>query len=98
MAGCVFALLTMAIIGSLGWLWISRRYGKFVAWQAYNFVSAATNLLFFLPGQGSSWMVIFVSAANGIPVGGQFLTNAVTSDVIDYDNFLNGVRSEGAPA
>lgn len=96
MAGCVFALLTMAILGSIGWLWVSRKFGKFAAWQAYNFINAMTNLAFFLPGAGDSWMVIIIAGVNGIPVGGQFLTNAVTSDVIDYDEFLNGVRSEGA--
>jgi Na+/melibiose symporter-like transporter len=28
--------------------------------------------------------------------GGQFLVNTIMSDVIDYDEFLNGSRSEGA--
>lgn len=33
---------------------------------------------------------------NGIPVGGQFLTQSILADVIDYDEFLNGMRNEGS--
>lgn len=33
---------------------------------------------------------------DGLLAGGQFLVNTIMSDVIDYDEFLNGSRSEGA--
>jgi MFS/sugar transport protein len=96
MAAFVIILLVTAMLSSVGWLWLSKRFGKFAAWQAFNFVNAATNLSFFLLGEGDSYLVLAAGALNGIPVGGQFLVNTIMSDVIDYDEFLNGSRSEGA--
>lgn len=96
MAGFVFVLLMSAMLSSLFWLWLSRWIGKFRAWQTFNFVNAMTNLMFFRIGRGDSWLVIAAGALNGIPVGGQFLVNTIMADVIDYDEFLNGCRSEAA--
>jgi hypothetical protein len=36
----------------------------------------------------------FAAAMNGIPLGAKFLADAVLSDIIDYDEFLTGMRSE----
>lgn len=96
MAAFVFMLLSSAMVSSIFWLRLSRWVGKFYAWQTFNFVNAMTNLMFFLIGKGDSWLVIAAGALNGIPVGGQFLVNTIMADVIDYDEFLNGSRSEAA--
>lgn len=40
MALFVIILLVAAMISSIAWLWLARRAGKFVAWQAFNFVNA----------------------------------------------------------
>jgi len=96
MALSVFSLLLAAMVSSAGWLWLSGKLGKYKAWLVYNAVNAATNILFLWPEEGDPFYTIFVMGLNGIPVGGQFLINSITSDVIDYDEFLNGSRSEGA--
>ena len=37
----------------------------------------------------------FLPNDSGLPLGGQFLVDALLADVIDYDEFLNGTRNEG---
>lgn len=69
MALFVIILLVSAMIGSVGWLWLAKRIGKFGAWQAMNFVGAATNLTFFFIGEGQSYRVLAAGALNGVPVG-----------------------------
>ena len=69
MALFVIILLMSAMVSSVGWLWLSQRIGKFAAWQAMNFVNAATNLSFFLIGRGQSYRVLAAGALNGVPVG-----------------------------
>ena len=52
--------------------------------------------MFYFASEGDVKFVIFVSMLCGIPVGGQFLTDSILADTIDYDEFLNGTRSEGS--
>lgn len=155
MAAFVFGLLITAMAGSVLWLLISRKVGKFFAWQAFNALNAATNLIFLFAGEGDNYLIILAGFLNGLPVracfppkfepqsknkspnnvcvsstlrplrlagliaaahrvrcthaqgparyspthvqvGGQFLVNTIMADVIDYDEFLNGARSEAA--
>ena len=35
-----------------------------------------------------------MGAVNGLPMGAKFLQDAILADVIDYDEFLTGQRSE----
>lgn len=81
----VMGLLFAAMLSAPAWLYIGKRIGKYYAWMIYNVVSVVTNLLFFIPAEGDPMQTILVMAVNGIPVGGQFLTNSVLADVIDYD-------------
>ena len=46
--------------------------------------------------EGDPGQAIAIMALAGIPIGAQFLTNSILADVIDYDEFLNGSRSEGS--
>lgn len=69
MALFVIILLVSAMLASVGWLWLAGKIGKFGAWQAMNFVNAATNLSFFLIGKGQSYRVLAAGALNGVPVG-----------------------------
>ena len=56
---------------------------------------AATNLLFlFVFKNGSLYFLFFVAGLNGAPLGAKFLADSILSDVIDYDEFLTGMRSE----
>ncbi|CAD7697159.1 unnamed protein product [Ostreobium quekettii] len=92
----VMGLLITAMASAPVWLIASNKFGKYNAWILYNLVNVFTNLLFFIPAEGDPGQTIAVMMLNGIPVGGQFLTNSVLADVIDYDEFLNGSRSEGS--
>jgi len=96
MATCVFALLSMAMVFSPAWLWLSNKKGKYKAWLWYNVINVFTNILFIFASEGDPFLSIFISGLNGVAVGGQFLINSILADVIDYDEFLNGTRSEGA--
>ena len=82
MALSVFSLLLAAMLSSAGWLWVSNKVGKYKAWVIYNAVNALTNILFLWPAEGDPANTIFVMGLNGIPVGGQFLINSITSDVV----------------
>ena len=92
----VAALLVAALVSTPLWLKAANRYGKFHVWIFYNVVNIITNLLFFIPREGDPLYTIVVMGVNGIPVGGQGLIQSVLSDVIDYDEFLNGARSEAS--
>lgn len=81
----VMGLLVAAMISAPVWLLIGKKMGKYYAWMIYNIVSVVTNLFFFIPAEGDPMQTILVMIINGIPVGGQFLTNSVLADVIDYD-------------
>ena len=38
---------------------------------------------------------MFLSVLNAIPAGGAYLNDVFLSDIIDYDEFISGQRSEG---
>ena len=59
-------------------------------------VNCITNVLFLALGEGDNVQTLGIMVLNGIPVGGQFLITSILADVIDYDEFLNGVRNEGS--
>lgn len=61
---------------------------------AWSLTMALTNSLFFFVGKGDVMLCIIISGINGIPIGAKFLSDAILADVIDYDEFLTGARSE----
>ena len=104
------AILSIAIVGLFlsgfasipVWKIISNRGDKFYhigkrnAWLLYNLFMCLTNFLFIIIAPGQSVLLIIFMCLNGIPIGGQFLIMSIVSDVIDYDEFLNFSRNEGA--
>lgn len=70
MALSVFALLFAAMASSPLWLYLSQHTGKYFAWQVFNVVNAATNILFLWPSEGDPAFTVFTMLLNGIPVGG----------------------------
>lgn len=104
------AILSIAIVGLFLsgfasipiWKIISNRGDKFYqigkrnAWLLYNLCMCLTNFLFIIIAPGQSVLLICFMCLNGIPIGGQFLIMSIVSDVIDYDEFLNFSRNEGA--
>lgn len=76
------------------WLHLTKRLGKFRTWLAFNLTTAVTNGLFVFIGRGDPKMCMGLAVLNGFPSGAQFLTDSVVADVIDYDEFLTGTRSE----
>uniref|UniRef100_A0A061RIR5 Uncharacterized protein n=1 Tax=Tetraselmis sp. GSL018 TaxID=582737 RepID=A0A061RIR5_9CHLO len=93
--GAAAALLIAAVLASPLWLLLANKLGKYRAWALYNFANVVSNALLFIPGEGQNLALICIAAVNGIPIGGQFLVSSVLSDIIDYDEFLYGVRNEG---
>jgi Na+/melibiose symporter-like transporter len=76
------------------WYWLHLKIGKRKAWLLWSLVQAVTNLGFFGVYKGDVMTCIAVSALNGVPMGAKFLADSVLADVIDYDEFLTGARSE----
>jgi len=93
---CMISLLLAAMLSMPLWLALSNCIGKYPTWIGYNMLNAFTNILFVCAGEGDSWLCIFLTFLNGIPVGGQFLIDSILADTIGYDEFLNGCRSEGS--
>ncbi|KAK9837735.1 hypothetical protein WJX74_003939 [Apatococcus lobatus] len=91
----VMGLLLAGLLSCPGWLYLASRLGKYKTWLIQNFIGAATFLLFFLPREGDSVVVIMLMFLNGISLGGGFMAHSLMADVVDYDELLNGARSEG---
>ena len=89
------ALMGATIVSMPLWLWAASRFGKVNAWFAYNLITAITNGLFVMVSQGQPLLMTGLAFLNGLPNGAQFLTDSILADVIDYDEFLTGKRSEG---
>ena len=55
---------------------------------------AVTNSFYIFLGEGDVTACIVITAMNGLPFGAKFLADAILADIIDYDEFLSGARSE----
>ena len=90
----VVALIICALLFMPLWLFAAKRLGKRNAWLLWSFTTAITNTLFAFCGKGDYVSCIVFAGINGIPIGAKFLAEAILADVIDYDEFLTGARSE----
>ena len=45
-------------------------------------------------GAGDVWLCIGICFINGLPMGAKFLADMILADVIDYDEFMTGRRTE----
>jgi len=93
---CACATFLSAMLAMPLWLWLGKKIGKRYGWLAYNVANSVTCPWFFLLGEGDITGAILIAALNGAAFGGQFFVDSVTADVMDYDEFLNGDRVEGA--
>ena len=89
------ALMSATIISTPFWLWVTGKLGKNKTWLTFNLITALTNGLFVFVGEGEPKLVVLFAFFNGLPNGASFLTDSIVADVIDYDEFLTGSRSEG---
>lgn len=90
----VVALLFGALAFTPMWLLISRFAGKRNTWLFWSFTNGATFLCYAVVGAGDVYLCVIMSVFNGAPMGAKFLADAIMADVIDYDEFLTGTRSE----
>ena len=91
----LIALMGATILSMPCWLALAGKVGKFRAWLVYNMFTAVTNGLFVFVGKGDPKLCVALAFLNGLPNGAQFITESILADVIDYDEFLTGQRSEG---
>jgi len=92
-AGVTF-LLIAALVACPIWLFVLKKVGKVKAWLLWSCTMAFTNILLLIPQKGQVWPFIGILFINGLPFSAKFLADAILSDVIDYDEFLSGQRSE----
>ena len=90
----VTMLLISAFLGTPLWLFIAGKLGKRKTWLLWSFSSAITNFFFIFVGEGDVYLNVAIAALNGLPMGAKFLADAINADIIDYDEFLTGQRSE----
>ena len=76
------------------WNIIVSRFGTVKTWLLWSLTMAVTTGLLCFVSKGQIYFFIFVVALNGAPLGGKFLTDSILSDIIDYDEFLTGTRTE----
>ena len=90
----VLALLLGALLFLPFWLIVSKKLGKRNTWLLWSFANGATFLVYAFVGEGDVILCIVMSVINGAPIGAKFLGDSIMADVIDYDEFLTGTRSE----
>jgi GPH family glycoside/pentoside/hexuronide:cation symporter len=79
-----------------GWIFMSRRTGKKIAWVASMAVNSGAFLGVFFLGPGDAWIYGILVFLSGIGFGATLaLPSAIQADVIDYDELLTGERREG---
>ncbi len=90
----VLAVLIFAVLSLPLWLFITKKYGKRNTWLLWSLSMAVTNILFIFVEKGDVILCIIIAAINGVPIGAKFLADSILADVIDYDEFITGARSE----
>jgi len=83
------------ILFTVVWHYLVSIFGKMKCWELYSLISIVTFSLFLFCEEGSVKTLIFASICCAIPGGGMYITDVLVSDVIDYDEFFSGSRSEG---
>ncbi|MGB5987810.1 MAG: MFS transporter, partial [Desulfobacterales bacterium] len=79
-----------------GWIWISGRSGKKLAWLASMAVNTGAFIGVFFLGPGDGLMYGVLVCISGIGFGATLaIPSAIQADVIDYDELLTGERREG---
>jgi Na+/melibiose symporter-like transporter len=86
--------LICAVVGGPVWLYLAKKLGKRNTWLLWSLTTAMTNFFLVFLGKGDTIGFIVVLGVNGLPFGAKFLADAILADVIDYDEFLTGARSE----
>ena len=94
LGACVMALLCGAVAFTPFWLFAAKKVGKRNAWLLWSFLNGTTFLFYAPIGKGMVIPCVIMSVLNGAPMGGSFLADSIMCDVIDYDEFLTGARSE----
>jgi GPH family glycoside/pentoside/hexuronide:cation symporter len=91
----VFVVSSMAAVP--GWVWLSRRIGKRVAWQlAMLLFGVAIGSLFFTDVASIGIFTVQLVVAGAASGCGATVGPSMLADVIDWDELRSGERKEGA--
>jgi GPH family glycoside/pentoside/hexuronide:cation symporter len=79
-----------------GWILISRKTGKKIAWLASMAINTGAFIGVFFLGPGDTLIYGILVFLSGIGFGATLaIPSAIQADVIDYDELLTGERREG---
>jgi GPH family glycoside/pentoside/hexuronide:cation symporter len=79
-----------------GWVVLSRRTGKKIAWLASMIINTGAFVGVFFLGPGDAAIYGILVFLSGIGFGATLaIPSAIQADVIDYDELLTGERREG---
>ena len=88
--------LVTGILFLPGWVVLAKRIGKKAAWLSSMAVNTGAFIGVFFLGPGDEFMYGILVFLSGIGFGATVaIPSAMQADVIDYDEFLTGLRREG---
>jgi len=95
----VMALTGICVIGAAilslpFWKCCASTFGKVNTWLLWSVTKAVSTLFFLFLGTGQLYALWIIAALNGVPESAKFLADSILADIIDYDEFLTGTRSE----
>jgi len=89
-------MLGSALVTCPLWYYAAVRWGKRNIWLAWSFLLIAALLLLLVVGKGEIDLSLYLSVAPGAIMGAKFVGLSILSDVVEYDEYLTGQRSEAS--
>ena len=77
------------------WHYLVSKWGKLLCWKSYSLISIIPFILFLFCDIGTTNLLIISAILTSFPTGGAYLNDVLISDIIEYDEFSTGKRSEG---
>ena len=77
------------------WHYLVSKYGKLICWKSYSLICIIPFILFLFCDVGTTNLLIVSAILTSFPTGGAYLNDVLISDIIEYDEFSTGKRSEG---
>ena len=95
LAFCLSIFFICCILSCTVWHYLVSKYGKLICWKGYSLISIIPFILFLFCDIGTTNLLVFSAIFTSFPTGGAYLNDVLISDVIEYDEFTTGKRSEG---
>jgi len=89
-------MLGAALVACPVWYFAAVRWGKRNIWLAWSLLLIVALLLLLVVDKGEVDLSLYLSVVPGAIMGAKFVGLSILSDVIEYDEYLTGQRSEAS--